>query len=640
MISQLVEKIIQANEAYRLGNPLISDSQYDILIDELRQLDPNNELLTKVGHTISDESRKSKLPIEMASMNKIKSMEDIDDWCRLKGIPKSEYVIITPKFDGLSLCVNERTDESFTRGDGEYGQKSNEHYKLIGNHLFSKHRDLFRSFDFTYGEVMMSKKTFNEKYSTEFANPRNLVAGLLNSKEATESLKDCSYIKYGAVFNEETYYDAFLPQSQAIYCAEVFTENCWIGKKPLSTKQDLIEALNACQEIKVEYHICQISELTEELLIDLFHKFSVDYEIDGLIIEINRLSLQNELGRETSSNNPCYARAFKHPSFEQSAETEVIGISWNISKQGYLKPIIHINPVKLDGVTVSNVTGNNARFVKDMGIGVGAKVLVKRSGMVIPIIAEVIEPVDFAMPDVPNIDWNENGVELMTLTETDEQKFKQLVSFFEILETDNFGEGVIKQLWDVGYKSVKDILDLNPRDLEKIDRFGARKSVIVYNSIQKAIKGVSLSKLQHATGIFKSMGSKKLALLEHFKSKPTIEEVLKIEGIGEILAKEYVDKYDVFFEFIKELPITIEESKESLITSGELSGKVFIFTGVRRPDLVKIIESKGGKEGSSVSKNTTYLVCADKSSVSSKMKKAMEIGVKVIDVQDLENILK
>lgn len=613
MISQLVEKIIQANEAYRLGNPLMSDSQYDMLIDELRQLDPNNDLLTKVGHTISDESRKSKLPIEMASMNKIKSMGDIDDWCRLKGIPKSEYVIITPKFDGLSLCVKEVSDEAWTRGDGEYGQKSNDHYKLIGNHLFSNtHRDLLISFDFTYGEVMMSKNTFNEKYSTEFANPRNLVAGLLNSKEATESLKDCSYIKYGAVFNKDYY----------------------------STKQELIEAINACQEIKVEYHICQISELTEELLIDLFHKFSVDYEIDGLIIEINRLSLQNELGRETSSNNPCYARAFKHSSFEQSAETEIIGISWNISKQGYLKPTLHINPVKLDGVTVSNVTGNNARFVKDMGIGVGAKVLVKRSGMVIPIIAEVIEPVEFQMPDVTNIDWNENGVELVTLTETDEQKFKQLVSFFEILETDNFGEGVIKQLWDAGFKTVEQILNLTPRDLEKIDRFGARKSVIVYNSIQKSTKDVSLSKLQHATGLFKNMGSKKLALLDHFKSKPTIEEVLKIEGFAEISAKSYIDGYDKFFEFIEELPITIQEKVVVVPVGNDLVDMTVVYTGIRDKISEELIVSRGGKIGSSVSKNTTHLICKDPNSGSSKLEKAKLLGVKIMSLEDLNNLLR
>jgi len=613
MIKQLVEKIIKANDAYRSGNSIMPDSQYDILVDELRSLDPDNELLTFVGHQIQDASRKSRLPIEMASMNKIKSMEDIDDWCRLKGISKNEVVFITPKFDGLSLCVNEKTDEAFTRGDGEFGQKSNEHYKLIGNHLSSNtHRDILRSFDFTYGEVMMSKKTFLDKYSVDFSNPRNLVAGLLNSPDARPSLTDCSYIKYGAVTTKDYY----------------------------ATKQDLIEGLNACQEIKVQYHICKISDLTEELLISLFHKFSTEYEIDGLIIEVNNLSLQDKLGRETSSNNPVWARAFKHPSFEQSAESEIIGISWNISKQGYLKPTLHINPVRLDGVTVSNVTGNNARFVKDMGLGVGAKVLVKRSGMVIPIIAEVIEPVEFVMPDVANIDWNENGVELVTLTETDEQKFKQLVSFFEILEAENFGEGVIKQLWDVGYKSVKDILDLNPRDLEKIDRFGARKSVIVYNSIQKSIKGVSLSKLQHATGIFKSMGSKKLALLEHSKSRPTIEEVLKIEGIGEILAKEYVDKYEVFFEFIKELPITIEEKKEAVKVSNDLDGMNFVFTGIRRADLEDIIESRGGKIGSGVSKTTTHLIMKAVGSGSSKEKKAMELGVKIMTVEQLETLLR
>jgi DNA ligase (NAD+) len=613
MINELVEKIKIANLKYRTGESIISDSQYDILVEELKALDPKNELLSKIGHEINDDTRKSRLPIEMASMNKIKSMEDIDDWCRLKGISKSEYVIITPKFDGLSLCVKESTNEAWTRGDGEFGQKSNEHYKLIGNHLDTNtHRDILRSFDFTYGEVMMSKKTFNDKYSQEFANPRNLVAGLLNSKDAQESLKDCNFIKYGAV----------------------------VSKDYFNTKQDLIESLNVCQEIKVQYHICKISELKEELLLELFHKFGTEYEIDGLIIEINNLNLQNKLGREKSSNNPVWARAFKHPSFEQSAESEIIGISWNISKQGYLKPTLHINPVRLDGVTVSNVTGNNARFVKDMGIGVGAKVLVKRSGMVIPIIADVISRVEFQMPDVPNIDWNDNDVELITLNETDEQRFKQLVSFFDILETDNFGEGVIKQLWDNGHKNIKDILTLTQSDLEKIERFGKRKAQIVWNSIRKSTSNVTLSKLQHATGIFKGLGSKKLALLEHFTTKPTINQVLEIEGFAEISAQSYLDNYDKFFEFIKELPITIEEKIESTKLSDDLEGNIFVFTGVRRADLEKIIESRGGKIGSSVSKNTTHLVMKAVGSGSSKEKKATEFGVKIMTVEDLEKFLK
>jgi DNA ligase (NAD+) len=285
MIEQLKETIIKANEAYRAGNPIISDSEYDTLLEELALLSPNDDLLNIVGHHVIDESRKRRLPIEMASMNKIKSMDDINDWCRLKNITNHSFVIITPKYDGLSLCVEESSESAFTRGDGEFGQKSDSHYSLMDNKLTNN-----QHFTYTYGEVMMSKKVFLEKYAEDFANPRNLVAGLLNSKEATESLKDCQYIKYGAVPARNTF----------------------------QTKKQILDELNSGQRVKVPYHICRISELTEELLIDLFHQYSVDYEIDGLIIEINELNQQTTLGRETSSNNPVFARAFKHPSFEQT----------------------------------------------------------------------------------------------------------------------------------------------------------------------------------------------------------------------------------------------------------------------------------------------------------------------------------
>ena len=608
MIEQLKEQIIKANDAYRLGQPIISDSKYDQLVDELSLLSPHDELLTKVGVEIADETRKGRLPIEMASMNKIKSMNDVDDWSRLKGISKKEMVIITPKYDGLSLCVNETTSEAWTRGDGEFGQKSNEHYSLIQNHL-NLEKDSFR---FTYGEVMIPKQVFIDKYSVDFANPRNLVAGLLNSKTVSNSLKDCQYIKYGAICN--TIFD---------------------------TKQEVLNELNKGQKNKVQYYICELGDLSEGLLIELFHKFSTEFEIDGLIIELNDLSLQNKLGRETSSNNPIWARAFKHPSFEQSAETDVIGISWNISKQGLLKPILHITPVKLDGVTVSNVTGNNARFVKDLGLGIGAKVVVKRSGMVIPIIADVITPVEFVQPIIEGVevDWNEAGIELITLTETEDQKLKKIVAFFEILEADNVSEGVITQLWEAGYKTIKDVLTLKTSDLEKIDRFGKRKADIVYKSIQKSVSNVQLSKLQHATGIFKGLGSKKLILLENFKTKPSVDQVMSIEGFAEVSAKSYIESYDIFFDFIKDLPVTIVEKVEAVKVGTDLEGKSFVFTGVRRPDLESDIESRGGKIGSGVSKTTTHLVMKAIGSGSSKEKKAIDLGVEVITVEQLEKML-
>ena len=611
MINELKDKITKANEAYRIGEPIMSDKEYDILIEELSEISPDDELLSKVGHEILDEGRKTRLPIPMASMNKIKSLEEIKDWQRLKLLPNTVEIICTPKYDGLSLCKEELNDgDAITRGDGQFGQKSNEHYNLIGNHLTG-----VTDFSYTYGEVIMSKKVFLDKYANDFANPRNLVAGLINSKTTSEALKDCNFIKYGAV-----------P----------------VLRNQFTTKQEILDKLNEGQSSKVPYRVCGILDLTEELLISLFKEWSEEYEIDGIILEVNNLVTQTTLGRETSSGNPVYARAFKHDSFEQRAESDVIGISWNISKQGLLKPIIHINPIKLDGVTVSNVTGNNARFVKDMGIGIGAKVVVKRSGMVIPKIVDVLKTVDFVLPTIEGveIDWNEAGIELITLTETDEQKLRKNISFFEILEADNVGEGVVTQLWDAGYKTIEQILNLTTTDLESIDRFGKRKAKIVFDSIQKSVTNVSLSKLQHATGIFKGLGSKKLSLLEDFVTKPTVEQVMSVEGFAEISAKTYVDSYNDFFNFIKELPITISEKVEVVKTGNDLEGKQFVFTGVRRKDLEEVIVSRGGVIGGSVSKNTTHLVMKEKGSGSSKETKAISLGVTIFTVEELEDLLK
>lgn len=609
MVENIRERIIEANLAYREGNPLMSDSEYDILLEELSMMSPDDDILSTVGHSVKDASRKSKLPIEMASMNKIKSVDDISSWVKSKSIPNTTKVVITPKYDGISLCVNEFTNEAWTRGDGKLGQKSDGHYKMMDNKLSEQNL-----FNYTYGEVMMPKGVFVSKYSKEFANPRNLVAGLLNSKDISKVLNDCKYVKYGGVVSKE------------------------LEDKVLS-KSYILNALNKSQDTQVQFEVSDISTITESFLLNLFKLWSKEFEIDGLIIEVDDLTLQKKLGRETSSKNPVWARAFKHPSFEQSATTDVIGISWNISKQGYLKPVLHIDPVQLDGVRVSNVTGNNARFVKDMGLGIGSKVVVKRSGMVIPIIADVIKRVDFVMPDVPNIDWNDNGVELVTLTETDDQKLKKLISFFSILESDNVSEGVITQLWEAGHTSIKDILNLKPSDLEKIDRFGKRKAKIVYESIQKSVNGVSLSKLQHATGIFPGLGSRKLVLLEHFTSKPNINDVIGIEGFAEISAKSYVDNYDLFFEFIKDLPIKIQQTVMEEPSGNKLEGKVFVFTGVRRGDLEEIIKSNGGKIGSSVSKNTTHLVMKIIGSGSSKEKKAIELGIEIMDDVTLEKQL-
>lgn len=602
-LEELRKTIKEANIAYRKGNAIISDQEYDNYVEMLEELSPNDELLNQIGFVIEDDSRKEKLPMQMRSMNKVKTYAELHKWMELKGIDKKTELVITPKFDGISFCAEEIIKKAWTRGDGEYGQRSDEHFKMVGNAT--------NTIEYlTFGEVMMPRSVFAQKYNVEFKNPRNLVAGQINNKEPQKVLSDLVYIRYG------------------------------IGHSVFPTKSAQLEYLNENQSIKVPFFITTIDQLSEDKLLDLFNQLNTEFELDGLIIEVNDETLRSRLGRETSSGNPCYARAFKG-AFEEVKETEVIGISWNISKQGLLKPILHIKPIQLDGVTVSNVTGNNAKFVKDNGIGIGAMVKVKRSGMVIPLIVAVTKTVEFKEPTIEGVEivWNEAGIELMTLTETDEQRFKQLVSFFEILEVENVSEGIIKQLWDAGYTTVSEVLSLQISQLNGLEGFGKRKAEIVYNAIHDKMKNVELSKLQHATGFFKGLGSKKLALLEHFETKPTVNDVVSIDGFAETSAESYIEGWDKFYEFIKTLPITLKKTEKVESVSSELSGQQFVFTGVRRADLEVIIAEKGGVIGSGVSKKTSYLVMKEVGSGSSKEQKALELGVKVITVQDLESML-
>ena len=609
IIDNLVQLITEYNEAYRKGTPLVSDSEYDDLIDELAYLDEENPLLHKVGIEITDEGRKRKLPILMASMDKIKSMDEVKKWYKSKGISDDEILVLTPKFDGLSFVVNESTNEGTTRGDGEIGQASDEHYKLIKNHLTS---NIVCSY--TYGEVMMKKNVFIKKYAMDFANPRNLVAGLINNKIATESLKDLDYIKYGAVILDD------------------YKEN-------YKFKHKILESLNQGQEIGVNFKLTKLSELSEELFVSLFKEWSIDYELDGIIIEIDSVDLQEELGRERSGN-PCFARAYKSKAFEETGETTIENISNHISKQGLIKPVGNVTPVRIGGVTISNVTLNNYKFVRDNNIGIGTRVLLSRSGGVIPKVIKIIEATGFKMPDIENIDWNENNVELICLTETKEQRFKQIVSFFEILEADNIGEGVVAQLYDAGYQTIKDILSLTIKDLGKLEGFGVRKAEIVFNSIKKSITDVELSKVMHGSGLFSGLGSKKLILLEHFKTKPTVEDILGIEGFAEKSAQVFIDGYDIFYnEFLKDLPITIKSTEIKAAISNEFEGQSFVFTGIRSAEAEEVIQEKGGKIGSGVSKNTTYLVMKSVGSGSAKETKAESLGVKIITLDKLKNLL-
>lgn len=640
-INELVERIRKANELYRTdySEPVVeytkedgtidirpltdeerekwimSDEVYDSLVDKLKELDPENDIFSEIGYIADDDERKQELPLRMASMEKIKSVAAmLKDWIIAKSIPRDTKFVLTPKYDGCSFCSEEDTHNAYTRGDGVHGQRSDEHLKEIPTVTFDEPI-------ITFGEVIMPRQTFVDIYSEDFKNPRNLVSGLLNAKDARPPLNDCHYIRYGI---------------SAPNMVERF-----------GTKTAVLDYLNSKQPVKVPYKVVTFDDLSDEYMRELFVEWSTDFEIDGIIIEINDIALCETFGRERNFN-PKYARAFKG-SFEQRKTSIVEEIEWNISKKGYAVPRIRIKPIELDGVTVTYISGCNSKYIMNMGIGVGAEVLVKRSGFVIPFIIETTKRVDFEMPEIGyELKWDENKVHLVTIEETPEQRLQQIISFFKILGVENVSEGVCTQFFEAGIDTVKSILMMSKEDMMKLERFGTRKAEIVHGAIHSKMKDVTLSKLQHASGLFDMLGSKKLLLLEGLEN-PSMNEIVAIEGFSDKSARAYLDGMAKFENFIGDLSglVTVKKTEVKEASSNELEGTAFVFTGVRRADLETIIQDKGGKIASGVSAKITHLIMKAKGSGSSKEVKVEKLNegraeadkIQVLTVEELEDML-
>jgi NAD-dependent DNA ligase len=637
-INELVDYLNECNDAYRTTTTVIvSDKEYDALLDLLALVDKTNPLLVKIGYAIPDNDvRKDTLPIVMASMNKSKSLDEIKEWMRKKGITPQTVFCITPKYDGLSLLNKVTTENAWTRGDKETGRISDGHFKSI----FSKYDqpnvdEILKELDtktlFTTGEVVIHLNAFAKRLAKVNGGPyesvRSAVIGVLNAPYSATNdnlYRDCVYMRYGLV------------------CDHDLDKNIQLNA--------LNKYFNGWN--KVPYKLHTISELTTEYLLEVFTEWREKFDIDGLIIEVNDAKIRATIKPETSTLNPGFARAYK-ANFEEVKATPCTSITWEVSKQGYIIPVAQLVPVRLDGATVTNVTCNNARNVNDLGIGVGAIVKVKRSGMVIPLITEVVKKATVQLPTecpcckTPLV-WTDSKTHLMCTNENcTDRNVKQISSFFEIMKVDGMRETTCRQIFNAGFDTIEKILTMTKSDMLSLDRFGTSKAENIYNAIQSKLNNVSISQLQHASGFFQSLGSKKLALLEHFVTKPTINEVQLIPGFDVSTATTYVEYYDKFFDWVKTLPITIKVYQPKVInTSGKFFGKSFVFTGIRRKDLEDIIEREGGMISDSINVRTSYLVMKQIGSGSGKEVKAIDLNankgadIKIIDIPTLEIIVR
>jgi NAD-dependent DNA ligase len=591
----------KADDAYfNSDSPIMSDKDYDLLCQQIAEIDVS---ISEVG--CLPRTDKIQLPIYMGSLTKYNDNKSINNF--LTKFDHKQFVV-QEKLDGVScLCVYRcRNIELYTRGNGTIGVDISHllEYGLDIPKIESYHTFMVR------GELIMSKKIFKEKFSIEFKNIRNMVSGQLAKKKPNESIiKFLDFVAY-----------------------EVFEPHLKIQKSVVNQYQFLKQ-----NKFKVVYNRTIERDLVEQdVLVDYVHrrKKKSQYDIDGLVITINGEYIRNDC------DNPKYSFAFKIQG--EVAQVEVDHVKWNLSKSGRYKPQIFINPVELSGVTISSVTGFNAKYITENKIGCGSILIITRSGDVIPHIVAVVKGKgDLNLPTQSR--WK--SVDLYHDYEKipDQVIVKQMVYFFASLKCLNCKDKTIFKIFNSGYSSIESVIQARPEELSQIDGIGEKLAIKLSTSIKENVKVASIHQLLAALNCFgEGIGLRKIQNID--LSNP---ENLQVKGLSEVTIKDKIlpawkDSLNRVMNIKKMVGGSIELEKQNIeIGDGPLQNKIFVFTGFRDSSLEKQIIELGGKVTSAISNKTTDLVVASEEGKSStKLLKAKNLGIKITTKSNLIGVVK
>lgn len=614
---QLSEMVILANKKYYCNDAsIMTDGQYDLLKEYVEEMFPDNEVV-KEGHTSCDiavDKKKVVLPYEMWSMDKLKDEKAIQN--KLNKY-KGPYVLST-KMDGISVLYyaegNYKTNpQLYTRGNGKKGQDI--------THLLP-YLNLPKLSDVTIrGELIIKKAVFQTKYSGKFSNARNFVSGIANSKKITNELRkmvsDLDFIAY------EVIHPVMSPAQQMNYLA-----THW-GKERTVL-------------FKVE------DKVDKELLSEYLMKWrdNYEYEIDGIIVTHDAIFPRR-------SKNPEHAFAFKMVLSDQMVEAIVVDVLWSPSKDGYLKPRVKIQPVNIGGATIEYATAHNAAFVRDNGLGVGSVVQLIRSGDVIPKVHKMIHKAEPKMPSEYNYVWTKGNVDIKLsgedLKDNKVVKTKIIEEFFKKLEVVGLGYKNVVKLYDAGYDTIEKIVKMKAEDVAVLSGMGKKSGEKIVESIQERLKLIELHVLMGASHCFgRGIGIRKMReLLVHYpfiiSSKESDEVKLKkvgeLKGFNVKTAKQIVPYINDFKNFANRLGVLYKVYDLRLFEIAKtnkhpLLSKKLVVTGKRDKVLMKALKDIGVSLGSSVSKQTDYVIVDSLSEETGKVAAAKKLGVTIITVTD------
>lgn len=643
-MKELINTLNNASNAYYNQSPIMSDYEWDKLYDELATLEYTTEIVLadspthNVGYSVADELKEVTHNHPMLSLDKTKSVDELINFIG------DNDCFISVKCDGLTTSLrylDGKLVSAETRGDGEKGQDVLQNVLTMNN---IPKEIPYKDELIIDGETIIGWDTFRKinddlPVDKKYSHPRNLVSGslqLLDSKEAaSRNMRFVGWRVIKGFDHKNPSYDLFLAEENGFEIVP------FVKFSKGHTKNDLISFLD---DVRV---------LAEEA--------NIPY--DGAVAAVDNYKVADSMGRTDKFFR--HSMAYKYE--DELFETKLTNIEWNTSKTGLINPVAVFEPIDLNGAVTTRATLHNITYIKDMMLGIGDRIRVYRSNMVIPKVHDSIDKSsNFTVPDKcpicgsPTKIVKDNDSEVLICTNDDCKgkllgKLSHAVSK-NALDVDGLSEATIQKFIDLGWlTSIRDIYHLSDheKEMSMLEGFGKRSVAKLLDSIEKSrntslqrfiyslsipLVGKSASKdiSNEVNGDFDTfMHTLSVYGAEYFKNIPGIGDSI-MNSMNDFFRKYYNDMYDLSKEFTFEKPISLATTDD--IKS--LAGKTFVITGslehFENRDAAKTeIELHGGKVSGSVSAKTSYLVNNDIESTSGKNKKAKELGIPIISENQL-----
>jgi DNA ligase (NAD+) len=660
-IAALREKIRHHEHLYYvLDQPEISDFDFDKLMQELQQLEAEHPTLItpdsptqRVGGKPREGFVKVRHSSPMLSLDNTYSEDELRAWERrvheLSGRNDVDYVCEL-KLDGMSMSLGYDDGQlvrGITRGDGSVGEDVTLNVRTVRSIPLSIPKDKLKKAgipaDFEVrGELLMPLASFqkmNEEREAKglslFANPRNATAGTVRQLEAKiTAQRRLDFFAYLLLKDGHTH---FPRHSESLDALETAGFKVNPHRKLVHSMEEVWAFIQAWEG----------------------KRDSLPYEIDGIVVKVDRRALQEELG--FTGKAPRWAIAYKYAA--RAGITKLEDIRIQVGRTGKLTPVAMLAPVSIGGTTVRNATLHNMDEIERLGVKIGDWVQVERGGDVIPKVAKVIEDKDhprghktFHMPEAcpecgTKVVRSEGEVDYRCVNANCPAKLRETILHFAsrgVMNIDGMGEALVNQLTERGLvKNVADIYKLTKKDLLSLERFADKSAQNILDEIENS-KQLPLERVIYGLGI-RFVGERTAQFLaEHFGSmeeleKASVEELQDVNEVGPRIAESIAEFFGIaanrkLVERLREAGLTLTGEKKQRGT--KLAGKTFVLTGTlakyTRDEAKKMIEDAGGKVTGSVSKKTDYVVAG--ADAGSKLDKARELGVKVIDEKEMERL--